>query len=222
MVTVYTQYRKHFKGPRWDDFAVSEYNRKRDYRIGRRSVEHRHQPLEWDSSESENSDVDFETKRETKTQSQRAGISHLSDEKRARKKDIANENLAGKRLKEVDKPPVHVKTVKQAWGTEHDERFNKEMAAQSTHGKHSKHRQRKRKKRGKCKTEEEGKSLVNDREGQNERVPFVSYGWANDAPIEKKYTHNVRADAKDVSGVVVRGLKLGGGWVKCVGACLNV
>ena len=190
MVTIYTQYRKHFKDPRWDDFAISEYNRKRDYRIGRRSVEHRHEPLEWDSSDS-----DDETQRESKTLRQ-AGTSNLSDEKRARNRDSANKNLAGKGLIEVDKPPV-----KQAWKGEQniDEHFNKEMATQTTHRRHSKHRKSKRKKREKCKIEDQGKRLVDEKEEPNERVPFVSYGWANEAPIEKKYTHNVRAHPKDVS-----------------------
>ena len=178
MVTIHSQYRKHFKGPRWDDFAISEYNRKRDYCIGRRSVEHSHQPLEWDSDDSQNSDSDFATKPTPK----QAGST--------------NKNSSAKRLNEVEKP--HRKL---AWETAEGVNMNngahKEMATQTSHRKHSKHRKSKRKKREKSKTEQ-GKGLVN-KEKLGERVPFVSYGWANNAPIEKKYTHNVKANAKDVS-----------------------
>ena len=187
MVTVYTQYRKHFKGPRWDELAISEYNRKKDYCIGRRSVEHRHQPLEWDSYESENSnDVDeYETRRDASRQAE------ISSEMRTRKRDKTNKTFAAK-------------PVKQAWEAEKNahERFNKETATQTTHRTHSKHRRSKRKKNGK--SVDERKGLVGGREQANERVPFLSYGWANDAPVEKKYTHNVRAHPKDVSQFAIK------------------
>ena len=185
MVTIFTQYRKHFKGPRWDDFAINEYNRKKDYRIGRRSVEHRHQPLEWDSYESENSsDVDDEI------DAKRAGI---SSEMRVKKRDETNKKLAGKPAKQAWEA--------EAYAPDGHERLSKEIATQTTHRTHSKRRNR-RKKSGKCvKTEEKGEVLVgrDSRERPNERVPFVSYGWANDAPVGKKYTHNVKAHPKDVS-----------------------
>ena len=180
MVTIHSQYRKHFKGPRWDNVAISEYNRKKDYCIGRRSVEHSHQPLEWDTDDSENSDGDLETK------------------PKLRQVGYTNKTSNANRLAETEKA-----VRKQAWDRVEDvnknNSANKEMATQTSHRKHSKHRKSKRKREKSA--AEEGKGLVSNKERLGKRVPFICYGWANNAPIEKKYTHNVRADSKDVSAL---------------------
>ena len=200
MASVHSQYRRHFKSPSWDDFAISEYNRKRDYRIGRRSVEHRHQPLEWDSYESENSDDNVESKHEKlEKETQRHAAKPSKDERTERR---VCKDKSSKELSDPGKRPA-----KQAWAEVEledsnvcKERFNKEMTTQTINRKQSKHRKSKGNKKAKSKTEGDGRKWVNEGERLNDRVPpFVSYGWANDAPIEKKYTHNVRADPKDVS-----------------------
>lgn len=192
-MALYTQYRKQYRGPSWDDFALNEYNRKKDYRIGRRSVEHRHQPFEWDSSNSEISDAEFER---TPTNAQPHKQTKILPRKiPPRNEDCGKRDSAGKNLEEGDEP-----SVKKAWDaseSKNDGRVYRQKATQTTHQKRRKNI--KRKKTAKCATKSREESLVKDVGRGNERVPFVAYGWANDAPIERKYTHNVRANPKDVS-----------------------
>ncbi|XP_028396054.1 centriole, cilia and spindle-associated protein-like [Dendronephthya gigantea] len=200
-MAMHTQYRKQYKGPSWDDFALNEYNRKKDYRIGRRSVEHRHEPFEWDdSSDSEISDVEFEgtpTNAQPQKQTKR-----LSSYKTARNGDYGGRDLTGENSK------GDVPSVKKAWEISEpndDERVYSQKATQTTHQKRRKNI--KRKKAAKCTKKDREESFVKDVGRGDERVPFVSYGWANDAPIERKYTHNVRANAKDVYPASLRALK---------------
>lgn len=196
MVTVYSQYRKHFKDPLWDEFAISEYNRKKDYRIGRRSVEHRHQPLQWDSS---GSDVDTESAIATHTDARIDDLPHKSRHR------FAKTNGEAKGSNEVYKPSEH---IRQARRSDSDQRLIKEITTQTTKRQHSKHyRKSKRSKtrRKRINNKDDGQCLISDNQELNGRVPFAAYGWANQAPLGEKYTHNVKANRNDVS----EGLNLG-------------
>lgn len=172
MVTSYnSQYRKHFKGPRWDDFAVGEYDQKLNYRLGRRSVEHQHQPLIWDSSESDQGN-------EVENETQANGISN-----------------EGEKTQQTSGNAVEV------------DRSTAEHKPQSINPRSRiKTKRRKRASKYKHKTI---KAEANQPAAptQIKKEPFVPYGWANKAPIDKKYTYNVRASPEEVYPASLRALK---------------
>ena len=177
MVTLYnSQYRKHYKSPHWDDFEVDEYCRKLDYRVGRRSVEHRHVPWCWDSEEDEISEVDQIASLPASNKVEQRRSQTASDHKR---KGISNE--AKKTAEEAPASAV-----------EH----------QSKQNSNARHRKTRSKKRATTKTKSKDKDVTagsTSNVSKNQREPFVSYGWANEGPMEKKYTYNVKANPKEVS-----------------------
>ena len=171
MVTYSSQYRKHYKSPHWDDFAVREYSRKLDYRIGRRSVEHQHQPWCWDSEDEKKHEPELLEKsssKEIKKRYQTPTVNHrkeTSDEEDKGTKDTAEEP---------------------APNTKQNQKENSMTRPRKT---------RRRRRASESKSKREVST-------SKQKEPFVSYGWANEGPIEKKYTYNVKASPKEVSAIL--------------------
>lgn len=176
MVTYSSQYRKHYKSPHWDDFAVREYSRKLDYRIGRRSVEHQHQPWCWDSEDEKKHEPELLEKsssKEIKKRYQTPTVNHrkeTSDEEDKGTKDAAEEP---------------------APNTKQNQKENSMTRPRKT---------RRRRRASESKSKREVST-------SKQKEPFVSYGWANEGPIEKKYTYNVKASPKEVYPAALRALK---------------
>lgn len=185
MVTLYnSQYRKHYKSPHWDDFELDEYCRKLDYRVGRRSVEHRHEPWCWDSEDDEISEVDqiitasLPVSNEVEQRRSQTGSDH-------KRKGISNEEK---------------RAAEEAPAVEH-------RLKQNSNVRHRKTRSKKSRAKSKDKQLTAGST---SNVSKNQRAPFVPYGWANEGPMEKKYTYNVKADPKEVSVLEKICIKLGG------------
>ena len=188
MVVYDSQYRKHFKDPHWDQFAVNEYTRKLDYRIGRRSVEHFHEPWSWDSELEESSFEGSDAGRCVgHTDSSRVNERLKRTERAGQRREALKEKDVNDDERVVKIPKGEVQKKK------HREKLKERQ--QEMESKQERHQRRK----PKWEILIKNATTKNKTEIPVKKEPFVSYGWANAATIDKKYNYNVRASPNEVS-----------------------
>lgn len=197
-------YQRSFRGPKWDDFTVDEFQRKNQYRADRRSVEHQHQAWLWDSDGEEDveeipmpepSHKKQEVKQVTNTRNEpndnerRQSIKAWVDEQQG----ISGEE--GKKIEEEKEPRIGDRKVDPSRQLRNR---NETDEAKHRHNRttYPKHRFPQRKLHFNMKERES--FGPDDIDEKKKHPPFLPYGWANDAPTEFRKTHNVLASDPEV------------------------
>lgn len=192
MMTIYTQYTKHFKGPKWDSFAINEYNRKLAYRIGRRSVEQRHESFVWDTSE-DNARV--------------SGVLEFGNNNLENKSTTQRKKKGVNRNKNLPKPVVNKNKLRTRRASkightslEINKNVDKVESGHKSVGQNN--NDFGQQKEQFCRRKAKNGFSWNQSKTKDGKKPFACRGSANNSSLDRQFTNerpSVKTDAKDVS-----------------------
>lgn len=189
-------YQRSFRGPKWDNFTVDEFQKKLQYRADRRSIEHQHQAWIWDSdSEEDVEEIPMpENKQDDKPVANLPSEPNDNERKRSVKAWVEEQRDIDE---EKEKAP-NEEEKKADQKVEHRKRNNVDEAEHRRRHHYHKHRSP----RGKTYAVERHRELespiLDDLEEKKKHPPFLPYGWANDGPTDLRKTHNILASDREV------------------------
>ena len=198
-------YRRAYKEPSWDDYSKKEFFNKLQYRSDRRSVEHRHQPWNWDS-ESED-DLEEIPAHDGSYDGGRRGRERLPRQERILEERIPKKAWEEKRKEIKNGGHVDDRTVVLPEKLKYDEEEPKH--SHLVRDDDSRPKERDREKRQHRSSEDKRKHRYRSQstspeknrhsKGKRNKAPFLAYGMANEGPVDMWKTHNVLASRPEVS-----------------------
>lgn len=242
-------YRRAYKEPSWDDYSKKEFFSKLQYRSDRRSVEHRHQPWNWDSG-SDDEDVEeihaddgsYEGGRRLRSRKERPMDDRIPKQawgegkEEIRQRDNIVDQVApvklsyGEEGEKRQKQQPHslidnVKQTKRGQAVKNDENhavpdktlvLPEKLDSNRERGENYKQSHLVRDKSSLKKQDQlsnvdmqnyRSRSKSSRKKQKSGKVPFLTYGMANEGPVDMWKTHNVLASKPQVYPAALRAQK---------------